>query len=73
MPTIHFRRGLIATILAGALAGTLVVASARAGVRIQDRFTFSIVGSNIFNTQYQETNGFPAPRISLFAEAKFTY
>jgi len=50
-----------------------VVASARAGVRIQDRFTFSIVGSNIFNTQYQETNGFPAPRMSLFAEAKFTY
>lgn len=50
-----------------------VAASARAGVKLFDRFTFSIIGQNIFDTVYQETNGFPVQRISLFAEGKVTF
>lgn len=54
------------------LPGYLIV-SLRAGWKVVEPLTISIGATNVFNTQYEETLGFPAPDTQLFAEVKFTY
>lgn len=50
-----------------------LIASARLGWNVIDHLTISGGATNIFNTQYEETLGFPAADTTLFAEVKFTY
>ncbi len=50
-----------------------LVASARVGANIIDGLSLSIFANNLFNTQYDETFGFPQPGISVFSEVKFVY
>lgn len=49
------------------------VASARVGANVVDGISVSLIGSNIFDGQYQEMHGFPMPQRSLFAELRFVY
>lgn len=50
-----------------------LVANARLGVNVVQGLSFSVLGQNIFNTQYEETHGFPNPGASVFGEIKYVY
>lgn len=50
-----------------------LVANARIGARVYDGLSVSLLGSNIFDTNFAEVHGFPGNPLSLFAEAKFVY
>lgn len=50
-----------------------LIASVRLGWKVIDNLTISGGATNIFNTQYEESLGFPAADTTLFAELKFTY
>ncbi len=50
-----------------------VTASARVGFNVYDGISVSFLGSNLFNAQYEESHGFPAPPQSFFSEVKVRY
>jgi outer membrane receptor protein involved in Fe transport len=50
-----------------------VTASARVGVNINDRVAVSLLGTNLFDSNYEEAHGFPAPPRGLYTEVKFHY
>lgn len=50
-----------------------LVANARVGARVYEGISASILGSNIFNTQYAEVHGFPGNPLSVALELKYTY
>ncbi|WP_371876562.1 TonB-dependent receptor plug domain-containing protein [Pyxidicoccus fallax] len=50
-----------------------VTASARVGFNVYDGVSVSFLGSNLFNAQYEESHGFPAPPQSFFSEVKVRY
>jgi hemoglobin/transferrin/lactoferrin receptor protein len=50
-----------------------LVVGARAGVKLHDSVTASLVGTNLFNARYEETFGFPAPGLRLFGEVSLSY
>ncbi len=50
-----------------------VTASARVGFNVYDGISVSFLGSNLFNAQYEESHGFPAPPQSFFSEVKIRY
>ncbi len=50
-----------------------VTATARVGANITEGLSVSLLGSNLFNAQYEESHGFPAPPLSVFSEIKYQY
>ncbi len=38
-----------------------VTASARVGINVYDGVSVSLLGTNLFDSQYEESHGFPAP------------
>lgn len=50
-----------------------VTASARVGVNVSDHMSVSLLGTNLFDSQYEESHGFPAPGRGVFSEIKFRY
>ncbi|MGQ0507420.1 MAG: TonB-dependent receptor plug domain-containing protein [Myxococcaceae bacterium] len=50
-----------------------LVASARIGFNVVDNLSVSLYATNLFNTQYEESYGFPRPGLSIFSEIKFVY
>jgi outer membrane receptor protein involved in Fe transport len=50
-----------------------VTASARVGVNVMDTMSVSLLGTNLFDSQYQESHGFPAPPRGVFTEVKLHY
>ena len=50
-----------------------LITSIRLGWRLFDNLSVSGGATNLFNTRYQETLGFPAAETKLFAELKATY
>ncbi len=62
----------------GAAAGHVrlppyLTVSARAGVNLAEGLSASLLATNLFDAQYEESLGFPAPGLGLFGEIKFTY
>lgn len=49
------------------------VANARIGAEVIHGLYASLIGANLFNTQYQEMLGFPSPGISVYGELKYQY
>ncbi|WP_414640891.1 TonB-dependent receptor plug domain-containing protein [Archangium sp.] len=50
-----------------------VTATARVGANITEGVSVSLLGSNLFNANYEESHGFPAPPLSVFSEIKIQY
>ncbi len=50
-----------------------VTASARVGVNVTDEISVSLLGTNLFDTKYEESHGFPAPPRGLYTEVKLHY
>jgi len=50
-----------------------LVANGRIGVRVVPGLSLSLLAQNLFNSQYEEMYGFPAPGLRLFSEVKFVY
>lgn len=50
-----------------------VTVGARVGVNITDGVAFSVLGSNLFNAQYEEMHGFPASPLGVFSELRVEY
>lgn len=50
-----------------------VTASARVGVNVMDTMSVSLLGTNLFDSKYQESHGFPAPPRGVFTEVKLHY
>jgi hemoglobin/transferrin/lactoferrin receptor protein len=50
-----------------------MVANARVGAHVFKGGTVSLLGSNIFNSSFQEVHGFPASPMSLFLEMRYTH
>ncbi|WP_420718322.1 TonB-dependent receptor domain-containing protein [Pyxidicoccus sp. MSG2] len=50
-----------------------LTAGARVGFNVYDGISVSFLGSNLFNAQYEESHGFPAPPQSFFSEVKVRY
>ncbi len=50
-----------------------VTASARVGVNVSKGLSVSLLGTNLFDSQYEESHGFPAPPRGVFSEVKFRY
>jgi outer membrane receptor protein involved in Fe transport len=50
-----------------------VTATARVGVNVNDRVAVSLLGTNLFDSRYEEAHGFPAPPRGLYTEVKFHY
>lgn len=50
-----------------------VVANARVGATVTRGVNISLLAANLFNSQFQEVHGFPAPPLSVFAEFKYSY
>jgi hemoglobin/transferrin/lactoferrin receptor protein len=50
-----------------------ITASARVGFQVHDRVAVSLIGTNLFNAQYEESHGFPAPPQGLFSEIRLRY
>ncbi len=48
-------------------------ANARVGANVTKGVTVSLLGSNIFNSQHEESHGFPVQPLSVFAELKYTH
>ncbi|HZH03557.1 MAG TPA: TonB-dependent receptor, partial [Myxococcaceae bacterium] len=73
----RFDPGLVANADTGAserlrLPGYLT-ASARVGANVTQNVAVSLLGTNIFNTTYEESHGFPANPVSIFGELKVSY
>jgi outer membrane receptor protein involved in Fe transport len=54
------------------LAG-YVSASARVGMNVSSGLSVSLLGTNLFDSKYEESHGFPAPGRGVFSEVKFRY
>ncbi|WP_224361061.1 TonB-dependent receptor plug domain-containing protein [Hyalangium versicolor] len=50
-----------------------VTASARVGVNVTDAMSVSLLGTNLFDSKYQESHGFPAPPRGVYTEVKLRY
>lgn len=50
-----------------------LVANARVGANVTDHISVSVLGTNIFNSSFQEVHGFPTSPLNLFLETRFTY
>jgi outer membrane receptor protein involved in Fe transport len=50
-----------------------VTATARVGVNINENVSMSLLGTNLFDSKYEESHGFPAPGRGVFSEIKFRY
>jgi outer membrane cobalamin receptor len=50
-----------------------VTASARIGVNVSDEMSVSLLGTNLFDSKYEESHGFPAPPRGLYTEVKLRY
>ena len=50
-----------------------VSASARVGMKVSSGLSVSLLGTNLFDSQYEESHGFPAPGRGVFSEVKFNY
>ncbi|HVG57147.1 MAG TPA: TonB-dependent receptor [Hyalangium sp.] len=50
-----------------------VTATARVGVNINENVAMSLLGTNLFDSKYEESFGFPAPPRGVFTEVKLTY
>lgn len=50
-----------------------LVANARIGYQLHEGVDFSLIVTNLFNSQYQEMYGFPAPGTQMFAELDLRY
>ncbi|WP_224249622.1 TonB-dependent receptor plug domain-containing protein [Hyalangium gracile] len=50
-----------------------VTASARVGVNVVDGMSVSLLGTNLFDSKYQESHGFPAPPRGVYTEVKLNY
>jgi len=50
-----------------------VTATARVGANITDGLSVSLLGNNLFNANYEEAYGFPAPPLSVFSEIKYQF
>ncbi|WP_407738167.1 TonB-dependent receptor plug domain-containing protein [Hyalangium sp.] len=50
-----------------------VTASARIGVNVSDEMSVSLLGTNLFDSKYEESHGFPAPPRGLYTEVKLHY
>jgi outer membrane receptor protein involved in Fe transport len=50
-----------------------VTATARIGVTVNENVSMSLLGTNLFDTKYEESYGFPAPPRGVFTEVKLNY
>jgi outer membrane receptor protein involved in Fe transport len=50
-----------------------VTASARVGVNVNETVGLSLLGTNLFDSKYEESHGFPAPPRGVFTEVKLRY
>jgi len=50
-----------------------VTASARVGVNVNEGVSVSLLGTNLFDSKYEESHGFPAPPRGVFSEVKLRY
>jgi outer membrane receptor protein involved in Fe transport len=50
-----------------------VNATARVGVNVSEGMSVSLLGTNLFNSQYEESHGFPAPPRGVYTEVKVHY
>jgi outer membrane receptor protein involved in Fe transport len=50
-----------------------VTASARVGVNVTEEMSVSLLGTNLFDSKYEESHGFPAPPRGVFTEVKLHY
>jgi len=50
-----------------------VTASARVGLNVNEGVSVSLLGTNLFDSQYEESHGFPAPGRGVFSEVKLRY
>jgi outer membrane receptor protein involved in Fe transport len=50
-----------------------VTASARVGVNINEGISVSLLGTNLFDSHYEESHGFPAPPRGVYSEFKIRY
>jgi outer membrane receptor protein involved in Fe transport len=50
-----------------------VSASARVGMNVSSGLSVSLLGTNLFDSKYEESHGFPAPGRGVFSEVKFRY
>ncbi|HYH94956.1 TonB-dependent receptor plug domain-containing protein [Hyalangium sp.] len=50
-----------------------VTATARVGVNVNETVSLSLLGTNLFDSQYEESHGFPAPPRGVFSEVKIRY
>jgi hemoglobin/transferrin/lactoferrin receptor protein len=50
-----------------------VSASARVGMNVSSGMSVSLLSTNLFDSKYEESHGFPAPGRGVFSEIKFRY
>ncbi len=50
-----------------------VTASARVGVNVAENMAVSLLGTNLFDSKYEESHGFPAPPRGVYTEVKVHY
>jgi hemoglobin/transferrin/lactoferrin receptor protein len=50
-----------------------VTATARVGVNINENVSMALLGTNLFDSKYEESFGFPAPPRGVFTEVKLSY
>lgn len=50
-----------------------VSASARVGMNVSSGLSVSLLGTNLFDSEHEESHGFPAPGRGVFSEVKFRY
>lgn len=50
-----------------------VSANARVGLNVAKGLSMSLIGSNLFNSSFQETLGFPAAPLNVFAELRYEH
>ncbi|MBN1204361.1 MAG: TonB-dependent receptor, partial [Myxococcaceae bacterium] len=50
-----------------------VTATARVGVNVSEGMSVSLLGTNLFDSQYEESHGFPAPPRGVYTEVKIRY
>jgi outer membrane receptor protein involved in Fe transport len=50
-----------------------VTATARVGVNVNENVSMSLLGTNLFDSKYEESYGFPAPPRGVFTEVKLRY
>jgi outer membrane receptor protein involved in Fe transport len=50
-----------------------VTATARVGVNVNENVSMALLGTNLFDSKYEESYGFPAPPRGVFTEVKLRY